>query len=123
MPEEQSFDFMFQILPILIGIFFVFVIGAILFTIIKGISQWNKNNNSPETVAKARIVAKRSEVHGGGETSAYTHYFVTFEMENGDRMEFQVKDLEYGMLAEGDQGELKFRGTRYLGYKRTANVS
>ena len=48
----------------------------------------------------------------------YTRYFATFEMDNGRRMELNVKDSEYGMLAEGDQGRLSFQGTRYLGFER-----
>ena len=33
-------------------------------------------------------------------------------------MEFQVSGIEYGMLAEGDTGELTFQGTRYLAFER-----
>ena len=42
----------------------------------------------------------------------------TFQLESGDRMEFQVSGIEYGMLAEGDTGELTFQGTRYLAFER-----
>lgn len=43
---------------------------------------------------------------------------VTFELENGKRLELGVKDPEYGMLAEGDRGRLSYQGTRYLGFER-----
>ena len=33
-------------------------------------------------------------------------------------MELQLSGTEYGLLAEGDQGELSFQGTRYLGFER-----
>ena len=55
---------------------------------------------------------------------SYTHlttntiYYVTFQTERGDRMEFQVSGTEYGMLAEGDTGRLTFQGTRYLAFER-----
>ena len=45
-------------------------------------------------------------------------YYVTFQVESGDRMEFEVSGTEYGMLAEGDSGELTFQGTRYLNFRR-----
>lgn len=45
-------------------------------------------------------------------------YYVTFQFESGDRMEFQVYGSEYGMLAEGDEGKLTFQGTRYLSFER-----
>ena len=51
-------------------------------------------------------------------SSTYTDYFVTFELENGKRMELGVKDADFGMLAEGDQGRLSWQGTRYLGFER-----
>ena len=45
-------------------------------------------------------------------------YYVTFQVESNDRMEFEVSGTEYGMLAEGDSGELTFQGTRYLNFRR-----
>ena len=51
-------------------------------------------------------------------SSTYTRHFVTFELENGGRVELGVKDSEYGMLAEGDQGLLTYQGTRYIGFEQ-----
>ncbi|MBT2710891.1 DUF2500 domain-containing protein [Pseudomonas sp. ISL-84] len=31
-----------------------------------------------------------------------TRYFITFEVDSGDRMEFHVSRKEYGQLSEGD---------------------
>ena len=45
-----------------------------------------------------------------------TRYYVTFQVESGDRMEFSVSGREYGLLVEGDTGRLTFQGTRYLGF-------
>jgi hypothetical protein len=50
-----------------------------------------------------------------------TDYYVTFEVESGDRIEFNIKGEEYGLLVEGDNGKLAFQGTRYLGYERIMN--
>ncbi len=116
-------DFIFQIFPIVFGIIVVIVIGGILLTFIRGVSRWSKNNNSPQLTVFAKVVAKRAAVRGGGETRAYNDYFVTFEVESGDRMELEVKDIDYGMLVEGDKGELSFQGTRYLSFARTDVMS
>lgn len=51
-------------------------------------------------------------------TTYSTSYFVTFQVESGDRMELHVAGHEYGMLIEGDRGKLTFQGTRYLGFER-----
>lgn len=106
-------------------------IVPIMFSIIQGISTWHKNNNSPRLTVPAVIVAKRTDVshyqhanagdmsgaHGFHTTSSTT-YYVTFQVESGDRMELHVSGLEYGMLAEGDTGRLTFQGTRYLSFER-----
>lgn len=98
---------------------FIFLVFAIiLFNVLKGIFQWGENNRQPHLTSAAKVVGKRTSIHGGGNTRAYNHYFATFEFTNGNRTEFQLKDEEYGMLAEGDSGDLQFQGTRYLGFTR-----
>ncbi len=123
-----GFDAMFTIFPILFMIVFVIVIGMFIVTAVRGVSTWNKNNASPRLTVSARVVSRRTDVthhhhhHGGtGHThmSSSTWYYATFQVESGDRMEFSVSGSEYGMLAEGDQGELTFQGTRYLSFERT----
>ena len=51
-----------------------------------------------------------------------TAYFVTFQVQSGDRMELCVPAENYGLLAEGDCGELIFRGTRFQSFERTSDV-
>ncbi len=112
----------------LIAVFGILLIGGIG----RALLVWMRNNNSPLQTVDARIVTKRMKVSGHGQTmmhrntavmnsmgsSTYTRYFVTFELENGKRLELGVKDAEYGMLAEGDHGTLSFQGTRYLGFEQ-----
>ena len=119
-----GFDTMFFIV-------FLFTIGVFIAVIVRGISTWNKNNNSPRLTVTAKVVSKRTEVshhnhanagdvtgvHGYSTTSSTWHY-VTFQVESGDRMELSVTGSEYGMLAEGDVGKLSFQGTRYLSFER-----
>ena len=109
----------FQILFFLI---FALVIGLFIVTAVRGIRQWHRNNNSPRLTVDAAVAAKRTEVshhhhHGAGNTHhTSTWYYVTFQVESGDRMELPVSGREYGLLAEGDRGRLTFQGTRYLGF-------
>lgn len=109
-------DLMFQIVPIFIGIIFIIVITMILFTLIKGLGQWRKNDKSPRLSVPVTIVSKRTSVRGGDHT--HTSYYVTFEFESGDRTELMLAANEYGLLAEGDSGILMFQGTRYIGFER-----
>ena len=98
------------------------ILGVFIFLVIKGISQWNKNNHSPKLTVPVTVVTKRTKVsrHGGtnGHRHTSTSYYVTFQMKSGERMELRVAGREYGMIAEGDAGNLTFQGTRYLGFKR-----
>ena len=112
-------------------VMFIAVFGLIIVNIVSGVGEWNKNNHSPRLTVEATVVSKRLEVshhqHGnaGDETGAHgytttssTAYYVTFQVESGDRMEFHVNGSEYGMLVEGDRGKLNFQGSIYLGFVR-----
>lgn len=112
----HSMDLVFSIFPILFLIVFVLVVGIILVAVIKGASQWHRNNQSPVLTVEAQVVAKRGDVtrhrHGDHGVHTSTTYYATFQVESGDRMELLIPREEYGMLVEGDQGSLTFQGTR-----------
>ena len=103
------------------SLMFILVFGIFIVTIVRGISQWNKNNNSPRLTVQALVVSKRTHVshhHHDHHVHHSTSYYVTFQVESGDRMELHMTGSEYGLLAEGDMGYLSFQGTRYLGFER-----
>lgn len=114
--------------PLIFGLVFVLVIGGILFAIVKGIGTWARNNEQPVQSLLARLVSKRTDTSGGGmmndtnnmSSRVTTWYYVTFEMDGGERKEFGVGGQEYGLLAEGDRGMLTFQGTRYKDFARGA---
>ena len=118
--------FGFDMFGVMFFIVFALAVGMFIFAAVKGIGQWNKNNHSPRLTVDAIVVAKRTEIsrHHQGEMNGhpqyynFTTYYVTFQVESGDRMEFTVAGSEYGMLIEGDHGKLTFQGTRYLGFER-----
>jgi len=107
-----------------ISMMFFIVFGVIAFSIIKGILQWSKNNNEPLLTVPAKIVTKRSNTSGGsGNSSAHTSYYVTFEVQSGDRLELKMNGRDYGQLADGDFGLLSFQGTRYHAFERQKKES
>ena len=120
------YGFGFVLFRIMFALAFFLVIGMFLVFAVKGIAQWNQNNHSPRLTVPAVIVAKRTNVirhhHGGAGGHHHHHtstsYYVTFQFGGGDRMELLVSGSEYGMLVEGDQGDLSFQGTRYLSFVR-----
>ena len=122
---------LFNLIEMLFPIMFILIFIIIVFTFVKGIATWFKNNNSPRLTVSARIVAKRQntthnnqpnagDISGahGFHTISSTSYYVTFQVDSGDRMELSVSGSEYGVLAEGDKGQLTFQGTRYLTFDR-----
>ncbi|MBR4971661.1 MAG: DUF2500 domain-containing protein [Oscillospiraceae bacterium] len=116
-------NFLFSIFPLLFGTTFLFVMGVIVYTLVVNIKQEHKNNHSPKLTVEAKVVAKRTNYrHHSGTNNhighTHTTYFVTFEVQSGDRMELSMSGPEYGLLVEGDWGNLTFQGTRYLGFQR-----
>jgi len=112
----------FGFISIFVTVIFVIVIGGFIFMAIKGITTWSKNNQSPVLSVPAEIVAKRTKTSGGhGDSSASTWYYVTFQVQSGDRLELGVNGSDFGQLAEEDLGILTFQGTRYKGFERKRN--
>lgn len=109
----SGFNFMFTLI-------FILVIGTFVFVLVKGLSQWNKNNHSPVLTVRATIVAKRAAYHhnAGEHAMGHTTYFATFQVESGDRMELRIPYGEFGYLVEQDSGRLTFQGTRFLKFER-----
>ena len=99
-----------------VAIFVVVVVG-ILFSMGSGIKQWADNNAQPDRLDAAQVVSKRTEVTGRSD-SARTTYYTTFELDGGERKEFEVTGREFGQFADGDQGRLSHQGTRFKGFTR-----
>ena len=117
-------------MQVMVPVIFVLVFGIIIVTMVRGVGEWNKNNHSPKLSVPAKVVSRRTAVsrhhHHQGNGMHHTHtatsYYATFQVESGDRIEFLVSGTEYGMLAEGDSGELTFQGTRYLNFQRNESA-
>lgn len=121
----------FSIVETLFPLVFLLMLGFVLYTLISSIAaraqEKRKNDASPRLTVPASVVTKRAQVgtthhHNAatntGGTYYNTKYFATFQFESGDRLELSVSPGEYGMLVEGDRGQLSFQGTRYLGFAR-----
>ncbi len=122
-----GFDLGFSAFGILFVLVFLMIVGIFFVILIRGVSTWNKNNHSPRLTVPAEVVAKRVNVthhhHAGHSHGGYhtTRYYVTFQVESGDRMELFLSGSEYGLLVEGDRGQLAFQGTRFLSFNRNGD--
>lgn len=102
---------------------FIVVVGVIVVVnVAKTFARAARNNSprvsGPRQSAEAVVVDKRTQLTGGGETSSWQHYYVTFQLTDGNRVELEVPATESGMLVVGDQGTLDWQGLRYLGFAR-----
>lgn len=133
---DEGFDF-FNIFFIVIA---VLVVGLFIFVLINMIGhrklfngvlrraadQMERDDHAPRLTVTATVVSKRSNitVHHHTSDSVYPHtstttsYYATFQVQSGDRMELSVPSTEYGLLVEGDEGDLTFQGSRFLRFDR-----
>jgi len=126
--DLYDYGYGFDMFSVMFFTAFILIVGTIIIGIIKGISEWSTNNTQPILDINCKVVSKRISVsHSNSHTNSngehhsgtsFTSYYVTFEFESKDRMEFSVNGKNYGMIAENDYGKLKFQGTRFLEFNR-----
>lgn len=75
---------------ILFFLIFALVLCLFIVMIVRGVSQWHRNNNSPRLTVEATVVAKRIDVshhHHGGETHHMDHLHpVLCHLSGGERV-------------------------------------
>ena len=109
-------------------IFALGIIGLVIYSIVTAVAKSEANASAQPARARlvqavrtrAMVVAKRTELYGGGENVATLHY-ATFELEGGSRREFMLNGMQYGLIAEGDVGILIYQENRIVSFARTVN--
>ncbi len=109
---------MFAMIEFIFPLFFIIFFILFFTIIIRNILEWGKNNASPRLTVNAKVVTKRHHRNRSSNNMSSTRYYVTFEVDSGDRTELKISGSEYGMLAEGDTGMLTLQGTRYISFIR-----
>lgn len=98
---------------------FVIIMLIITGIIVVMIARGAKQQAMPTVSVPARIIGRRIEIDGGwGNLPSYTNYYVTFELEDGHRIEFKLGGSTYGLLAEGDVGTLNYKGNHFKSFQR-----
>lgn len=126
------------------GLFFIAVLGIILFGVFSNIAEYSRNQASDVRMRNVRVVAKRTDVRRTASTThthhhsassgvhhshpvrtgghTHTTYYVTFEfLDDGSRAELRLPDKQYGLIVEGDYGILNYQGTQFNAFERTNN--
>ena len=124
MEDEMFRDFDGSLDLFAVGFFVAFaavallILTGILTMIYKGLAQRSRDNASSLLTVPAVVLAKRQEVRRG-ENSSSNSYYVTFELQGHDRLEFPVLGQQWGTLLEGDRGRVTYQGSRFKGFDRT----
>lgn len=119
----QSWGEMFGVMSLAFPIFFVVILGIIAISAFSSIRRYYSDSKQPVLIVQSTIIAKRTEVshYFDSDTSVNrsdSTYYLTFEVEGGERLEFKVSGEIYGQHTEGDVGKLIFKGKRFQGFER-----
>ena len=117
----------FEVFPYLFGIMFVTIFIIFVSILLSSLARKKQDDASPRLTVSAQVVSRRTELlRSAGSRNmdmaigtGRTDYYVTFQVESGDRMELAVSGEEYGLLREGDEGTLRFQGKRFLCFARS----
>lgn len=90
---------------------FIFVFGFFIFIFYTIIKQTKIQNNSPVLTSQATLMSKR-DYH----SKSFTYYYGTFEFPSGDRIELELPRDQAGLIVEGDQGQLTYKGRKMLSF-------
>ena len=109
--------------PVLFPVIFALILGMVIFVFISAFRQMGQNRRSPVLTVDAFVDSKRKSEsfrHAQNDMVSFTDtdYYVTFEVESGDRMEFRVPLDVYTGITEGEYGKVTFRGTEFLSFER-----
>jgi hypothetical protein len=105
----------FGAFPILFFAVFALVFIIIVGSVVQSMKQKHRDDNAPRRVADVTVVARRTHVWGD---HSHTDYYVTFQLETGDRLELKVPHNRFGYLVEGDKGKLTSQGSRFVSFER-----
>lgn len=95
--------FVLYIVGIIIFFFlFLYALGTFAGQMLKEKSQ----KTLPIITANAKVISKNTEITG---RHAHTHFYVAFELESGDRKQFEVTNEQYSFLLEEETGVLHYK--------------
>ena len=123
MDELMGFsNFMIPFMAVMTVLFFLTfaaTIGLMIFMIVRSVSAQKKNDSQPKLTVPATVISKRTDLYRRRNMGiGSTVYFVTFQVQSGDRIELHLSGQEFGLLQEGDRGSLTFRGREFIGFTR-----
>ncbi len=112
-------EVIFKIIGVLVWIaiiaFPLVIVGLLIFFVLKMVFFPNiQTGRSKKTYLKnAQVVDKRQESCAYAEGSVANHYYITFLIDDKEKIEFKVSNSEYKNVSFYDKGELSYTGERF----------
>lgn len=112
----------FQIMVLILILLFI---GFIIYLNIKEITKYRRTNKQPILTVPATALTKRTQfIHHVHQYEIHLYYpasifyYVTFELENGEQIEFEMSRIEFKQIVEGEAGRLTYQGNEFLEFTR-----
>ncbi len=105
-------------LGLALAIFIIPVVILIIICCVGVAAQKNKIDSLPDERNSATVVSMRSTYSGAPAYRTYT-YYILFQLEDGQRIEYPVNSDWYHQLVVGDTGTLINRGKYFYSFERT----
>lgn len=100
----------FSAVSVMFTIIFLIVICFVMIEFMLAVTRWSYNNKQPiKTVFAIAKIKRRDSVNGT--------YFITFKLDDGSNIEYQVNFREYTMIDEETRGLLDYKGTRFIRFR------
>lgn len=97
------FTFILYIIGI---IFFLFLFIVVLCTFAGQIIKEKLQKTLPIITDNAKVISKHNKITG---RNTHTHFYVAFELESGERKQFEITNEQYSFLVEGEMGKLYYK--------------
>jgi len=113
----SGFGIGFVIVAIMIIFIFLLITVVFIMSISKSFSRRTDNQAIKQSVF-AEVIGKRTLYAQTINNVRNVIYYVTFQTENAERIELHVPEDEYGLLIEGDKGQLVFHRKEFYSFDR-----
>ena len=105
-------------MPFLLILLIILIVAYLVFIPILIIIGHIKTKNSPQLTVSAKVVDKRAETSHRGIIPITLGYYITFEIDNCEKMEFYVPKEDYILIIKGDMGNLTYQNRTFLKFER-----
>jgi len=106
------------VLVVVLGAFVVLALIPVVIAVLRVARRSRLAKSSPVRRDEVVVLDKRTHVVTSGNGPTSQRYYVTFQLNDGRRLELEVTGPQSGLVVAGDRGTLEWQGPRYLGFAR-----